>query len=328
MGRTVKYGKPHLNYQDQLKLLASRGMDVGDERDGVAALKRIGYYRLSAYTYVFREPAANGGTGTSRRSDTFIPGTTLDHAIALHDFDHRFRRTLLDGLQQLEVGFRVKVSYRLGMSSAFGHLDTTYLDANRCAGPPSRPSSTCATAFDSWREEYDSLQRKAANEDYVKHFIEHYDGEIPIWAACEFMTMGCLLSLYHLMTRSDRKRIAEDLGVKDPQVLDGWLRALNVERNHCAHNARIWNRSTVYPPDRINGKIVQDELHHLTDADQHKVYFLTAVIAYLLKQINSSTPWHSDLKTTMRKFPECQGLTPQNSMGFVEDWRDLELWRT
>lgn len=323
----MKYAKPHLNYQEQLKLLASRGMVIGDEAAAVAALKRIGYYRLSAYTYVFRPPLDPDDVTTARREDTFSPGATLTDAVALHDFDHRFRRTLLDGLQQVEVGIRVKVSYRLGMSSPFGHLSQEHLDPYRCAARQTRPTSTCGTAFEAWAEEYQTLQRKAANEDYVKHFTEHYGGEIPVWTACEFMTMGCLLGLYHLMTKSDRKRIAEDLGVKDPQVLEGWLRALNVARNHCAHNSRIWNRSTVYPPDKINPRIVGSELHHLANADPHKVYFLAAVIGYLLRQIHSGTRWHSDLRTTMSKFPSCQGLTPQDSMGFVDDWTTLALWQ-
>lgn len=38
--------KPHRNFQEQLALLKARGLDVGDHKSAVAALKRIGYYRL------------------------------------------------------------------------------------------------------------------------------------------------------------------------------------------------------------------------------------------------------------------------------------------
>lgn len=323
----MKYAKPHLNYQEQAKLLASRGMDLGIERDAVAELRRIGYYRLSAYTYVFRLPADDDAPGAARRSDQFKSGTSLANVVALHDFDHRLRRTLMDGLQQLEVGLRVKISYRLGAKSAMAHLDTAHLDVDECGRPPRRPHPTCTTAFAAWKDEYDKLLRKAANEDYVKHFANRYEGEIPIWAACEFMTMGCLVSLYQLMTKADRKRIADDLGVKDPAVLEGWLRALNVERNHSAHNSRIWNRSTVYPPDKINVRIVEQDLHHLVGADPHKVYFLAAVNGYLLRRLCSNSRWFSDFKTTMSKFPPGIGVTPENSMGFVDGWRELDLWR-
>lgn len=322
----MKYAKPHLNYQDQLQLLASRGMEIGDEAGAVTALKRIGYYRLSAYTYVFRLPLDGVEVSTARRSDSFRIGTALPDVVALYDFDHRFRRTLLDGLQQVEVGFRVKVAHRLGARSPFGHLSTEHLDPDRCSSPSARASADPMTAFGSWSEEYSLLQRKASSEEYVKHFVDCYDGEVPVWAACEFMTMGCLLGLYSLMTKTDRRRIAEDLGVKNPQVLEGWLKALNVARNHCAHNSRIWNRSTVYPPDKINPRIVGQDLHHLSEADPHKVYFLAAVVEYLLRSIHPETRWSSDFRTTMSKFPDLQVITPQNSMGFVADWKSLPLW--
>ncbi|MBE9404221.1 hypothetical protein IOE58_08485 [Brachybacterium sp. Marseille-Q2903] len=41
----MRYSKPHLPYDQQVRLLASRGLDVGSEREAVRALKRIGYYR-------------------------------------------------------------------------------------------------------------------------------------------------------------------------------------------------------------------------------------------------------------------------------------------
>ncbi len=321
----MKYAKPHLTYQDQVRKLAERGMDVADEGTAVAALKRIGYYRLSAYTYVFRLPGQP--SGSSRRSDEFVAGATLKNAVDLYDFDHRLRRTLMDGLQQLEVGLRVKVGYRLGARSPLAHLDPSHLDAVRCARATSASDPSSPTVFEAWREEYLNLLHKAANEDFVKHFIANYDGEVPIWAACEVMTMGCLISLYQLMGRTDRKRIAEELGVKDPAVLDGWLRALNVERNHCAHNSRIWNRGTIYPPDKISPRIVESDLQHLVGADQHRVYFLAAVLGYLLRRVHPQTRWPSDFRTTMSKFPEGLSVTPVNSMGFVESWRTLDLWR-
>ena len=60
----MRYSKPHLPYDQQVGLLASRGLDVGREGDAVRALKRIGYYRLSAYTYPMRaftiDDAGNG----------------------------------------------------------------------------------------------------------------------------------------------------------------------------------------------------------------------------------------------------------------------------
>ena len=138
--------------------------------------------------------------------------------------------------------------------------------------------------------------------------------------------MGCLIGLYRMMQPKDARRIAEEVGVKNPQVLFGWLKALNVLRNHCSHNARIWNRSTVYPPDKINRRMVEEELHHLVSADTNKVYFLTAVLAYLLRHVDPDSRFASDLRTTMGKFPSVLGWTPGHTMGFVDGWSTEALW--
>lgn len=137
-----------------------------------------------------------------------------------------------------------------------------------------------------------------------------------------------LIRLFRLMSPNDSRRITGELGVKNQNVLFGWVKALNVLRNHCAHDARIWNRTTVYPPDRINSKMVDDELHHLTSADTNRFYFLVAVLAYLVNRIDLNSRFESDVKTTMTKFPRIDGYSSEGTMGFVDDWREQALWAT
>lgn len=322
----VEYSKPHLAYDKQVELLASRGMDVGPMGDAVHALKRIGYYRLSAYTYPMRVRGDQVNHAASLRRDEFVSGARLKDAVALHDFDHRLRRTLLPAIQTLEIGLRTKVAYQLSKRDPMGHLSKVGLDQVVCESAATGPDHA-GTKYEVWRREYDSLQHKSKHEDYVRHFTLKYDGRVPIWAACEFMTMGSLTRLYRLLEPKDAGRIAAELGVKNKDVLFGWIKALNVTRNNCAHNARVWNRSTIYPPDRINERMVGPALHHLVDADRNKVYFLAAVLGYLLHHIDPDSRFTNDFRTTMNKFPSVLGMTPQNTMGFSEDWQDQDLWR-
>lgn len=46
-----RYDKPHLTFDQQLDLLTSRGLTVNDRNAALAALRAVGYYRLSAYLY-------------------------------------------------------------------------------------------------------------------------------------------------------------------------------------------------------------------------------------------------------------------------------------
>ena len=324
----MQFTKTHKTYTQQIDLMRSRGMEITDEAQAVAALKRIGYYRLSAYTYPMREPLSDEGREPlgPRRSDQFVEGSRLADAVALHDFDQRLRRCLLAAAQTLEVGLRTKVAYHLSKHGAMAHLTQDALDSGECCKLVRGPDND-GTKFELWREEYNSLQRKAKEEDYVKHFLLKYDGNVPIWAAGEFMTMGCLIQLYKLMCSVDTRRIANEFGVKSQDVLFGWLKALNVLRNNCAHNARIWNRNTVYPPDHINMRMVERELYHLANADTNKLYFLAAVLEYLVRHVDKRTRFPSEFRTTMKKFPAPLGMTPQNTMGFMVDWGEQALWK-
>lgn len=323
---SVRYTKPHLKYDEQVKLLASRGLDVGHEAEAVRALKRIGYYRLSAYTYPFRNRAdSSTGAESTTPKETFRSGYTLAHAVNLHDFDHRLRGNLLSATQVFEVGLRTKVAYTLGKRGAFAHLDIAHLNLRECQSDARGPDHD-GTKYEVWKQGYDRLQREAKNEVFVQHFLSKYDGDVPIWAAVEFMTFGSLIALYRLLDNRDSKRIAEEFGVLNQQVFHGWCKALNVLRNHCAHNGRVWNRHTIYPPSAINRKMVGEELHHLEGADQNRLYYLAAILAYLHKQMNAKSRFASEFTTTMKKFPPVPGLSPEKDMGFVREWRSEHLW--
>lgn len=312
----MTYTKPHLAYDAQVELMRQRGLEVGEVAAAVRALKRIGYYRLSAYTY----PMRSGG------SDAFQPGATLREAVAMHDFDHRLRKVLLPALQTIEIALRTRVAYALGKHGPLAHLSAEGLDRAKCNETPGGPDHT-GTKYEVWRNEYDRLQSKAMSEEYVQHFVLNYGGEVPVWAATEFMTMGSLIALFRLMKDKDANRIARDLGVKDQKVLFGWLKALNVLRNHCAHNARVWNRKTIYPPTKVNVHMVEDDLHHLAGADSSRLYFLVAITAYLLRRIDPDSRLVSDVISTMNKLPPTELMSPIASMAFPTQWRDLALWQ-
>ena len=157
----MKYTKPHLPYDQQLALLRERGLVVSDPPRALRDLKRIGYYRLSGYLYPMREiqhPEPGQRGGRPHRLNSFATDAHFEDAVALHDFDHRLRGVLMDGLQQLEVGLRVKVGYTLGKRGALAHLNPDNLGPN---AQKSDRRSRNMTRYQTWRQEYDSHQRKA-----------------------------------------------------------------------------------------------------------------------------------------------------------------------
>lgn len=110
---------------------------------------------------------------------------------------------------------RVRIGYQVGKTSPFGPLDGSSRD-----------------------------------EEFMKHFSSKYDGKLPVWVATEIMTFGCMTHLLSLLSARDAGQIASNLGIRNRNILHKCLKALNVLRNHCAHNAQLWNRSTIYPPQK------------------------------------------------------------------------------
>lgn len=332
----MAYDKPHLTYDKQLNLMQSRGLALGDRQQASRALRAIGYYRLSAYTYVFRKWHPADSLDAGQRMDEFAEGSSLSAAVALHDFDKALRRLLLEALQQIEIGLRVRIGYQLGKTHAFGQTTRSALDARACARlRPAGPGGKKVPAFDKWLDTYRRNIDDAKHETFVKHFQTKYDGEMPVWVATELMTFGSLLWLYELLQAKDATRIAESLGIKERRLLHGYLRSLNTLRNHCAHNARIWNRSTIYPPALPPSGHTPETLHHLTSCDADRVYFLAALCAHFVVQIDPDSNWPATFRELIESFPkdllkdlpDSHALSPTKTMGFPDGWERLPLWQ-
>jgi len=73
-----KYNKPALTFDEQLKKLESRGMVIADREEALKQLASISYYRLSGYSYPFRERNKQG-TVTSQ----FQKGVSFEQVLTL-----------------------------------------------------------------------------------------------------------------------------------------------------------------------------------------------------------------------------------------------------
>ena len=55
----MQYDKPHLEISQQVEKLASNGLRISDRDRAARFLETVGYYRVSAYAYPFRELLAD-----------------------------------------------------------------------------------------------------------------------------------------------------------------------------------------------------------------------------------------------------------------------------
>lgn len=327
----MEYLKPHLSYEEQLSLLQKRGLGCHDPRQAQSLLRKVGYYRLSAYCYPLRQmlpPGQAPQTSVQFRLSAFREGHTFEEAAALYNFDKKLRLLMLDGIESFEVGVRVQIAHVLGKRDAFGHLHRDSLEQWRC-DKESRQAGV--TSHEEWLGRYSKQVGDAKSEDFVKHYTEKYDGSIPIWVATEIMDFGLLLRLFKLMHGWDRNSVSSAVGVKTGKVLDPWLLGLSHIRNTCAHHSRLWNRRLTYTLPEIPSNEVGSDLQHLGDLElplRRKIYGYAAVLAYSLRQLDPNTQWPASFRTMItKKFPNIQGISPAQNMGFPEGWDSQPIWR-
>ena len=120
----MEYAKPWLSIDEQIDQLVARGIQMDDRDRAAAVLHEVGYYRLTGYLYPFRESESyldDDGRARVRVLNKYRSGTRIEHATRLLDFDRRLRLLVLEGVERIEVAFRMRLGYTLGRYSAFAH---------------------------------------------------------------------------------------------------------------------------------------------------------------------------------------------------------------
>lgn len=222
--------KAYKTYTEQVKIVAGRGMDMGDRDVAVEMLRRVNYYRLSGYWYPFRKQTPSG------REDAFYAGTRFSDVLALYEFDVRLRAATFAALAPVELAIRALLGHELGLIDPCAHLESSKLG----------PTAQRGDQYPKWVRRYEN-ELKQSREDFVNHHRQKYGGKLPIWAATELMDWGSLTYLYGFSPREVQDAVADACGLRAPQ-LSSWLKALNLVRNTCAHHGRLFNRVHTIAP--------------------------------------------------------------------------------
>lgn len=302
-------------------------MLITRDDSALSYLKRIGYYRLSAYWYPFREfklDVVDGKGLVSLKQDTFKENTHFSDATKLYVFDKKLRLLAQDALARVEISVRVDVAHLLGKTDVFAHHNQKNFHPKFATKTNPR---TGKIKFIEWQEKYNNLLRRS-NEDFVKHYQTTHGKELPIWVAIEIFDFGALSQLFSMMKVPDQEAISKKYGVKDFKVFSSWLRSLNYLRNIVAHHSRLWNRNIIDQPklpalDEIewcNKFIGKPDL-------VAKPFLLLALLRHLVKIICPNTEWHYRLHEHLQSFPEVQSARKVDvkEIGFVDNWE--EWWK-
>lgn len=150
------------------------------------------------------------------------------------------------------------------------------------------------------------------NKPFVKHHIEKYDRQFPIWVSVELMSFGSLSSLFSILKAEDQKNISRYYNT-EPRFLKNWILCLVEVRNICAHYTRLYNM-----PLKENPRLYKENLRYRKE--QNKIFPVLLIIKRMLK---ANEQWSSLLKDLKNTFAKYKGSFEFAFMGFPQDWEEI-----
>ena len=169
--------KQPLSFEDQIDRFRSfHKLIIENDEDAINILKRVNYYRLSAY-----------GIGLKKKDnqDEYIKGVTMKSLYCLYLFDSELRNQLLHVIEHIEIHLRTQIAYQLALKyGAEGYMNPHYFSA-KTDGDGNSIHQSIIAAFQ------DEVKRQQ-NLPFVRHHQQHYGGHFPIWVAIELFSFGKL----------------------------------------------------------------------------------------------------------------------------------------
>lgn len=333
------YPKPYTSHTDQIAILLSRGLHTADPSHAVKCLERIGYYRLSAYWYPFRNahlyPHTGRGIPPINRvgppdrfvTDLFRAGYSFEDAVDFYVFDKKLRTLIGDALERIEVCVRGRMVDHLGKISPLAHRDASNFSRTFTTGPSRKPN---LTLYQDWLQRQDKLFERS-KEDFANHFRLKYGGSglhPAIWVSSEAWDWGALSHGFGGLPPADKHAIASIFDNMNGHDLASWVRHLNDIRNVCAHHSRLWNRNTANPP-RLPQQGHINLLDHLHTHPMivHRLYGGIAICAYMMRIIHPRSQWHIRLRDFLLAEAPTQSAISPLIAGFPQGWENERLWQ-
>ena len=294
------YEKQPISIEEQLSLLKSRGLVIGDDSVAKLQLRNISYFRIVSYLRYLEE---------DRQSRLYKSGSTFDQAINLYLFDRDLRQTVFRAIQDVEISLRAKMIQVFSMEyGAFGFMDSSLFTSNEF-----------------YEGCLDNIKKEVSrsNEDFIKEHSKRYTNPPlpPGWKTLEVVSFGTLSKLFcPFKDNKLKKQVAREYGLPQYKYLESWLRCVTVLRNCCAHHARIWNRRFALKPQLPN-------LLPLSWISQTqspiKLYHQLCILLYLEQTITLGVDLKDSLFTLFSEYPDLNS----HAMGFPQGWENEALWK-
>jgi abortive infection bacteriophage resistance protein len=283
--------KPFLAYEEQVERLISHGCYIEDASLAQTVLSRVNYYRFSAYFLPFKQTDGN-----------YKPGTSFETVYQIYEFDRKLRAILFSAVARIEVFLRSQFAYY--HTEHYGPLGYRERSSFRDNG------------HDHIRfvNQIDGAIKKNEKLLFVRHHIQNYNGQFPLWVITELFTFGMVSRFYADLQTRDQKKLAKTLFGLNPKTLISWLRCCTDLRNNCAHHGRLYFRAFPSAPAG---------LLELDQKDRQRIFGMLMILKVLYPDREG---WQKEVvDEVISLIKEYQLDINLRHIGFPQNWQDLLL---
>lgn len=296
----MTYPKTYQTPFQLVQLLANRNLIIEDTNRSEQYLKRIGYFRLSAYFYPLLE--------FPKDNHRFKEGSTFQKALNMYRFDRQLRLLIFNQIEKIEIAVRAAIVNIMSRETndIFWMTNPIYF-ANE-----NRFINTLQKIEDEYFH---------SREDFIEHFRNTYEEPYaPSWMLAEILPLGVLTRIYeNIRDNRLRKLIAQEFELNIP-VFTSWMTIITVTRNSCCHHARMWNRVLTLRALTLN-KWSRPWVS--PTIQQGRIFFTLCIIKYLLNNIVPTNDLTNKLERLFQSYPDID----ISAMGFPKDWQAEPLWQ-
>lgn len=317
--------KPATLNEDMIERLEVAGVKFNclERVEALDTLKTINYYRLSVFALYLRDDKS------------------FTQLFNLYKFDRFLRESINRLIPPIEVAIKTSLAY---------YLSTEYEEIKKLLSLDSDNKFEALVYLDRgiYKKELvrngkvdemlsrfsEFIASKQEKDPSIKHHVEYYSGNIPIWVLVEHLTIGDIATFITYLDRKIRKGWVRSLleDTNDRWIIE-WVKTIQFLRNTSAHCSRFYGRKFNYNPT-IHPKDLEKlpKLYHSTEGKEAQknldklghTFFGGLLIMkrfYLTLPDFEKEHWKVFLSKLNKRINSCSADLYR--IGFPENWYEL-----
>ena len=235
--------KPFKTVEEQMEILKSRGLIIKDEERVLSFLKNNNYYELiNGYKDFFIDKNKT----EEEKKDVYRNDIAFEDIVSLYEFDFETRAIILKGILKIENIIKTKLAYYFSekYNQEYNYLNIhNYNDKIKSVKIIADISNII------------KINMVSSKSEDMRNILEYYlekHQNIPLWVLIKKFTFGKLSKFYSALIEEIQFKICDDIEefyLKEynksisinNKTLSQMLEFINIVRNICAHNEKLYN---------------------------------------------------------------------------------------